>query len=219
MNFQPFFLTFKLAIITTLLLLVISLPLAYWLAFSQKRKKYLVEAVINTPLVLPPSVLGFYLLLLFNPENFLGKFLQKYFSLNLLFSFSGLIVGSVIFSLPFMVQNLQNGFQNLPPSLREAAYTLGKSELETLFKILLPNMKPAILAGMVLTFAHTLGEFGVVLLIGGNIPGQTKLISIAIYEEVERLNYRTAHLYSLLMLILSLSLLALIYFVKEKSRK
>lgn len=216
MNIDPLILTFKLAFITTIILLFIGTPIAYFLAYSKFKYKYIFEALVNTPLVLPPSVLGFYLLILFNPDNFLGKFLKNSFDINLLFNFKGLIIGSVIFSLPFMVQNLQSGFQSVPSYLIEASYTLGKSEFKTLTKVILPNIKPSILSGIVLTFAHTIGEFGVVLLIGGSIPGKTRTASIAIYDEVESLNYSTAHFYSLILLLISVGLLVIVYFIRYR---
>ncbi|MFN8576465.1 MAG: molybdate ABC transporter permease subunit [Candidatus Sericytochromatia bacterium] len=216
MNIQPLLLTLKLALITTFILLIIGLPIAYFLAFSKFKLKFILEALINTPLVLPPSVLGFYLLIAFNPNNYFAKFFKYYFDINLLFSFEGLVIGSIIFSLPFMVQHIQSGFQSLPISLKEASYTLGKSELETLFYVLIPNIKHSILSGIVLSFAHTIGEFGVVLMIGGNIPDKTKVASIAIYDEVEALNYSLAHFYSLVMLITSILLLSLVYFINNK---
>ncbi|MFN8673010.1 MAG: molybdate ABC transporter permease subunit [Candidatus Sericytochromatia bacterium] len=216
MNLEPLLLTLKLASITTIILFFISIPISYWLAFSKFKYKYFLEAIINTPLILPPSVLGFYLLLAFSSDGFIGKFLKNTFDINLLFDFKGLIIGSLIFSLPFMVQNIQAGFKNLPSSLREASYSLGKSEFETLIKVLLPNIKPSILSGIVLTFAHTIGEFGVVLMIGGNIEGKTKVISIAIYNEVETLNYTNAHYYSIILLIFSISVLSLVYFLNNK---
>lgn len=219
MNFEPLILTIKLAAITTLILIFLGIPISYWLAFSQLRYKYFFEALINTPLVLPPSVLGFYLLLAFNPHNFIGRIIKEVFNIELLFTFHGLIVGSVIFSLPFMVQHIQSGFQNLPTSLREASYTLGKSKFQTLLKVLLPNIKSSLLSGIVLTFAHTIGEFGVVLMIGGSIQGKTKVMSIAIYEEVESLNYNTANFYSMILLIISVSLLAFVYFINGKYLK
>lgn len=216
MNLDPLLLTFKLAFITTFILLFIGIPIAYFLAYSNFKYKYLIEALVNTPLVLPPSVLGFYLLIVFSPDNFLGNFLKDNFDITLLFNFEGLVIGSLIFSLPFMVQNIESGFKSVPNFLREASYTLGKSELETLVKVILPNMKHSILSGLVLTFAHTIGEFGVVLMIGGNIPGQTRTASLAIYDEVESLNYSTAHFYSLTLLIISISLLVAVYFINHK---
>ncbi|TGK54814.1 molybdate ABC transporter permease subunit [Leptospira wolffii] len=202
-DLTPFYLTLKLSFFTTLILLVIGVPLAYWLSFSRNSYKYVFETLFNLPLVLPPSILGFYLLLLFSPSGFLGEFLEYYFDLRLVFSFSGILIGSVIFSLPFMLQALQAGFSSLPPSFFEVAQVLGKSRWETLFKVVLPNCKPAILGGMILSFAHTIGEFGVVLLIGGSIPNKTKLASIAIYEEVEAMNYGNAHLLSILLVATS----------------
>ena len=169
-DWTPLLLTFELAAVTTAILLVLGVPLAYALAFGRFRGKSMVETLVSMPLVLPPSVLGFYLLLAFSPQNFFGQFLAEHFGLQLVFSFAGLVVGSTIFSLPFMVQPIQAGFQGLPPSLTEAADTLGKPRHVTLWRVLLPNIKPALLAGTVLSFAHTVGEFGVVLMIGGNIP-------------------------------------------------
>src|SRR5690606_38925837 len=145
--------------------------------------KAVVEAVVSLPLVLPPSVLGFYLLVAFSPENWFGNFLNQYFDVRLVFTFKGLIISSVIYSIPFMVHPIQSGFNSLPISLREASFTLGKSKFTTLTKILLPNIKSSLLTGIVLTFAHTIGEFGVVLMVGGSIPNETKVISIAIYDE------------------------------------
>ncbi len=199
-DLTPIFLSFKLALVTTVILLVTAIPLAYWLAFGRQKFKYIVETLINLPLVIPPTVLGFYILLLFSPVNVLGKFLETYFHLRVVFTFPGLVIGSVIFSLPFMVNPIKAGFQALPISLIEASYTLGKSAWETLIKVLLPNIKPSLLTGVVMSFAHTMGEFGVVLMVGGSIPGETKVASIAIYSEVEALNYSTAHLYSLILL-------------------
>ncbi len=215
-DFTPIILTLKLALVTTIILLIIGMPLAYWLAYAKTRFKYIFEAVINTPLVLPPSVLGFYFLLFFSPENTIGKFLKNTFNLKMVFTFEGLVLGSVIFSLPFMVQSIQAGFQGLPSSLKEASYTLGKSKLQTAIRVLIPNIKPAILTGIVLTFAHTIGEFGLVLMIGGSIPGVTKVASIAIYEEVESLNYSTAHFFAFTLLFISFSLLLLIYYLNNR---
>jgi len=218
-DFEPLFLTMKLASITTFILIFIGIPIAYWLASSKFRFKFLLEALVNTPLVLPPSVLGFYLLLIFSPKNSLGNFLTEHFNISFVFTFEGLILASVIFSLPFMVQNVQAGFQSLPISLKEASYTLGKSEFETILKVLIPNIKHSILSGIILTFAHTIGEFGVVLMIGGSIPGKTKVASIAIYEEVESLNYATANFYSFILLALSFFLLSIVYSINNKYLK
>ncbi|MBN2758609.1 MAG: molybdate ABC transporter permease subunit [Bacteroidales bacterium] len=219
LDFSPLLLTFKLASITTILLLVVGIPLAYWLAFSKFKFKFIIEAFVSMPLVLPPSVLGFYLLVAFSPQNFIGRFLNEYFNLRLVFSFEGLIVASFIFSLPFMVHPVISGFKSIPENIQEAAYTLGKSKFTTLRKILLPNIKPALLSGIVLSFAHTIGEFGVVLMIGGNIPNQTRVASIAIYDEVEALNYASANKYAFILFIISFSILIFVHYFNKKMIK
>jgi len=213
---QTLLLTFKLAFTTTLLLFIIGLPLAYWLAYTRFRLKPAVEMAVSLPLVLPPTVLGFYLILLFSPDSPVGAFVEKLLGHTLLFTFEGLVVGSIIYSLPFMVHPLQTGFSSIPKNLVEASYTLGKSKLQTVFKVLLPNMKPSILTGIVLTFAHTVGEFGVVLMIGGAIPGETKVASISIYEEVEALNYEKANLYATTLFIISAGVLLLVYSINRR---
>ena len=218
-SWQPLILTFELAVITIIILLIIGIPMAYWLARWENKFKYIVQTFVSMPLVLPPTVLGFYLLVAFSPENFLGKFLSSTFNLKLVFTFEGLVVASVIYSLPFMVNSVQSGFQSLAPSLREASYTLGKSKLETFFKVLLPNIKPSLLTGTVISFAHTVGEFGVVLMIGGSIPGQTRVASIAIYDEVEALNYHSANLYALILFVIAFAILLTVYVVNRKYLK
>lgn len=211
MDWEPIWLTFRLASITTVLLLLVGIPLAAWLSATKTKLKPLIEAIISMPLVLPPSVLGFYFLLALSPNSTLGQFLEQTFNLRLVFSFEGLVVASMVYSLPFMVHPIQAGLENLPPSWQEASFTLGKSRITTLFRILLPNSKPALLTGIVLSFAHTIGEFGLVLMIGGNLPGQTRVASIAIYDEVETLNYAAAHSYAALLLVISLVILVLVY--------
>ncbi len=211
LDWQPLFLTFKLAFITTILLLVVSLPLAYWLAYTKSKAKPIVETLVSMPLVLPPTVLGFYLLLVFSPNSTLGAWLNEHLGIRMVFSFMGLVVGSMIYSLPFMVQPIQAGFAKLSPSLREAAYVLGKSKWTTFRKVLLPNINPALLTGIVLAFAHTIGEFGVVLMIGGNIPGKTRVASIAIYDEVESMNYAAANQYSLILFAITFLILLSVY--------
>lgn len=215
-DYEPLWLTLELALITTLLLLIIGIPIATLLAFRSFRLKSVVEAVISLPLVLPPTVLGFYFLLAFSPANAFGRMLEHFFDLRLVFTFTGLVAGSVIYSLPFMVHPIQAGLQGLPSSLKEASYILGKSGTETLFRVLLPNIKPALLTGIVLSFAHTIGEFGLVLMIGGSIPGRTKVVSIAIYDEVEALNYPAAHFYSFLLLLISFAILLLVFIVNRR---
>lgn len=211
MNWEPLILTFKLAAITTIILLFISIPIANWLAYSKSRLKPVLEALVSMPLVLPPTVLGFYFLLAFSPNNAFGQWLNEWLGFKLVFSFPGLIIASIIYSLPFMVHPIQSGLATLPDSLAEAASVMGKSRFTTITKVLLPNIKPSILTGIVLAFAHTVGEFGVVLMIGGNIPGKTKVASIAIYDEVEAMNYGAANFYSLVLFAITFSILLLVY--------
>lgn len=217
-DWQPLLLTFRLAAITTVILLAAGIPLAYWIAHTRTRFKPVVETLVSMPLVLPPSVLGFYLLLAFSPQHAFGQWLEHWLHLKLVFSFAGLVVGSVLFSLPFMVHPVQAGFQNLPASLIEASRTLGKPDYVTLFRVLLPNIKPALLSGTVLSFAHTIGEFGVILMIGGNIPGVTRVASIAIYDEVESLNYPAANFHALVLFALSFAILLVVYLTNRKWR-
>lgn len=216
---QTLLLTFELAIITTGLLLLISVPLAYALSSLRFKWKPVLEAFVSLPLVLPPTVLGFYLLIAFGPSSWLGAWLQDHFDLRLVFTFTGLVIGSVIYSLPFMVQPVQSGLENLPPNLAEASYSLGKSQIKTFFKVLLPNIKPSLLTGAVLSFAHTVGEFGVILMIGGNIPGETRVASIAIYDEVESLNYAIANRYALVLLIFSFVILMVVYTFNQRAKR
>jgi len=218
-DLQPLLLTFQLALIVTIILFVIGLPLAYWIAFSRNRFKYVVETLVSMPLVLPPTVIGFYLLIAFSPQHFLGHFLESYFGVRIVFSFTGLVIGSVLFSLPFMVNPIKAGLQNFPYELMEVSYVLGKSSWETLRRVILPNIRPALLTGLVMAFAHTIGEFGVVLMIGGNIPGTTRLASIAIYDEVEALNYDTAGLYALILVLISFFILLVFYYLNRKTVK
>ncbi len=209
-------LTFKLALITTVILFIFGVMVAYYLLGTKSRIKPFIETIVSMPLVLPPTVLGFYLLVAFSRENFLGKFLQEYFGFQLTFTFEGLVLGSVIFSMPFMIHPIQNGFEAIPKSLIEAAQILGKSKINILFKILLPNIKSSLLTGVVITFAHTVGEFGVVLMIGGNIPGKTRVASLAIYDQVEALNYHLANRYALTLFFISFIILLLVYIVNKK---
>ncbi|PWJ59483.1 molybdate transport system permease protein [Dyadobacter jejuensis] len=216
MDWQPLWLTFKLASITSIMLLFLATPLAYWLAFGRFKARGLVEALIGMPLVLPPSVIGFYLLLAFSPSHWFGAWIESVFGIRLVFSFPGLIVASVIYSLPFMVYPIRAGLQAVPQSLVDSSYILGKGPIETFFRILLPNSKPALLTAFVLTFAHTVGEFGVVLMIGGNIPGVTKVASVAIYNEVEALNYSMANQYAMVLFFISFIILLFVYSVNNR---
>lgn len=204
-------LTIRLAFISTLLLLLFGAPLAWWLAHSKWRFKFIIESAIAMPLVLPPTVLGFYLLLLMSPDGALGS-ISRYLGLGpLAFSFTGLVIGSCIYSLPFVIQPLQNAFANIQKRPLEVAATLGAGKMARILTIVLPLAKPGIITAAVLGFAHTLGEFGVVLMIGGNIPGQTQVVSIAIYDHVESMQYAQAHTLSFTLLVISFLLLILVY--------
>jgi molybdate transport system permease protein len=199
MDLNPIWLTLKLAAITSLLLLAIGLPVAWWLARGRSFGKIILEALITMPLVLPPSVLGFYLLLAFGPQHGIGKWLQQTFNVQFVFSFKGLVLASVIYSMPFMIGPIKSALQQLPVSLSQASYSLGKSRWQTFVHVLVPNIRPSLLTAIVLTFAHTLGEFGVVLMIGGNIPGVTRVASIAVYDSVEQMDYHSANEYSMIL--------------------
>ncbi|HEX2935220.1 MAG TPA: molybdate ABC transporter permease subunit [Bacteroidales bacterium] len=213
---QTLWITFKLAFFTTFILMIIGLPFAYWLTYCRFRLKPLVEALVSMPLVLPPSVIGYYMLVTYSPRNWFGAWLANTFNVRLAFSFEGVLIASVIFSLPFMIQPLYNGLRALPDSLREASYTLGKSKPVTFFRVLLPNIKPSIITAVALTFAHSIGEFGIVLMVGGNMPGKTRVASIAIYDEVQSLNFDIANRYAFILFAISLILLTTIYSVNKK---
>lgn len=213
---QTMLLTFKLAGVTTFLLLLIGIPLGYFLAYTKSSMKPFFEAIVSMPLVLPPSVLGFYMLVFFSPQNSFGIWLEEVLDLRLVFSFEGLVIASMVFSLPFMVHPIQNGFSALPKNLIDAAYTLGKSRINTLWHVLLPNMRASVLTGIVIAFAHTVGEFGVVLMMGGNIAGETRVASIAIYDEVESLNYALANQYALTLFIISFVILLFVYMINKR---
>lgn len=213
---QTLWITFKLAVSTTVILIIIGLPLAYWLAYSRVRIKPLIEALVSMPMVLPPSVIGYYMLVIYSPHNWFGAWLSQAFDIRLAFTFGGVLIASVVFSLPFMVQPLHNGLRLLPESLREASYTLGKSKSATFFRVLLPSIKPSVITAVALTFAHSIGEFGIVLMVGGNMPGETRVASIAIYDEVQSLNFALANQYAFILFAVSFVLLATIYSVNKK---
>lgn len=214
--YETLLLTFKLAFWTTVILLVVGFPVAYWLAYKRFFLKSVVEALISMPLVLPPTVLGFYMLVAYSPQNFFGHFLERYLNLRLAFCFEGVLLASVLFGLPFMIQPLQNGLSGIPESLREASQTLGKSSWTTFFRVLAPNMIPSIITAIAMTFAHCVGEFGVVIMVGGNMPGETRVASIAIYDEVQSLDYKTANRYSFFLFVFSMVVLTLIYSVNKR---
>ena len=206
LDLTPFILSFKLAGLTTLILFIISLPLAWYLSQTSSKAKPFLEAITALPIVLPPSVLGFYILVVFA-------------KIDLNFSFTGLVVASCFYSLPFMVQPIQGGFETLNKNMLEASYISGKSKLTTLLRVALPNIKPALLTALIITFAHTVGEFGVVLMIGGSIPNETKVASIAIYEMVEIMDYSTAHIYSAIMVFISFVVLLSVYIFNHTQKR
>jgi molybdate transport system permease protein len=206
----------QLAGLTTLALLALGLPLAWWLTTSRHRAKFLVEAVVALPLVLPPTVLGFYLLVGLGPRSPAGRLFEAVAGHPFPFSFAGLLVASVLYSLPFAVQPFAAALAGVDRRLVEASHTLGVSPLGTFFRVTLPLAWPGVLAGSVLTFAHTLGEFGVVLMVGGNIPGRTRTMSVAIFDHVEALEYGAAHRTAGLLLAISFGVLALVYALQRR---
>lgn len=218
-DWQPLWLSFQLAFVTTAILLLLAIPLAYWLTYSRFRAKAALEAAISLPMVLPPSVLGFYLLLAFSPSNAFGHWLDHYLDIRLVFTFPGLVIASLLYSLPFMINPILAGFRSLSPALKEASGTLGKSAFTTLVRILLPNIRPSLITGVILCFAHTIGEFGVVLMIGGNIPGRTNVASLTIYDEVQSMNYSAANRYAFILLAFSFGILLLVYWVNQRFHK
>jgi molybdate transport system permease protein len=211
MNWQVLTLTVKLATLTSLILVLVGVPLALWLAFSPRRWKFLVEAVVAMPLVLPPTVLGFYLLVAFGNATALGRWYQRLTGSTLAFTFTGLVVASVLYSLPFAVHPMAAGFRGVDRKLIDAARTLGVSRQTIYERVVLPLAWPGLLTGLVLSFAHTVGEFGVVLMVGGNIPGITRTLSIDIYDQVQSLNYAAANQTAVALLIFSFGLLCLVY--------
>jgi len=216
LDIQSIFVTLKLALFTVCLLLLISSPLAWWLATTQQRSKVLIEAIIALPLVLPPTVLGFYLLILLGSQGAIGGVWQSMTGEPLAFTFAGLVIASCIYSLPFVVQPLQAAFESLDKSMLEASWTLGASKIRSLFTVVIPQIRRGLITAIVLGFAHTLGEFGVVLMVGGNIPGATKVISISIYEQVETLEYDSAHKMALLLLMFSFMVLFFVYAINRR---
>jgi molybdate transport system permease protein len=216
MDLQALRLSFALASLTTVVLLVVGLPLAAWLASSRWRLKPLVEAVVALPLVLPPTVLGFYLLVAMGPMSPVGRGWIAVFGRPLAFSFEGLLVASILYSLPFAVQPFAASLSAVDPRLVEASHTLGVSRLGTFFRVSLPLAAPGVLAGAVLTFAHALGEFGVVLMVGGNIAGQTRTLSIAIFDSVEQLDYAAAGRTALFLLAVSFAVLVVTYSLRRR---
>ncbi|WP_321313372.1 molybdate ABC transporter permease subunit [Halarcobacter sp.] len=219
LEFEPFLLSFKLAGITTLILFVIALPLSWYLSQTKSKLKPFLEALTALPIVLPPSVLGFYILWALSHNSPLGVFFEELFGYKLVFNFTGLVIASCFYSLPFMVQPMQSGFESVNKNMLEASFIAGKGKIQTLLKVALPNIKPSLLTAIIVTFAHTVGEFGVVLMVGGSIPGETKVASVAIYEFVEIMDYTAAHVYSAIMVVISFLVLLCVYIFNHKQNK
>lgn len=218
-DFAALLLTLRLAALSTAVLLLLATPLAWWLAQTRSRWKTPVEAIVALPLVLPPTVLGFYLLLALGPHGPVGSLWGALGGAPLVFSFSGLLIGSVLYSMPFVVQPIQTGFEQLGRAPLDAAATLGAGPLDRFFSVALPQTRRALLAGAVLGFAHTLGEFGVVLMIGGNIPHETRVVSIAIYDHVETLDYAAAHRLAAILLAISFAVLLFVFATNRRSAR
>jgi molybdate transport system permease protein len=211
MDWQAFWLTIRLAALVAAILLVLCLPLAYWIAFSRQRWKFLAEAVVALPIVLPPTVLGLYVLVALGARSPIGRFWRNLTGHTLAFTFGGLVIGSILYSLPFAVQPFAAAFALVDSRLMAASATLGASKLRTFFRVILPLSVPGLLTGVALSFAHTMGEFGVVLMVGGNIPGVTRTVSIDIYDQVQALNYSRANQTALVLLAISFAVLSLVY--------
>jgi molybdate transport system permease protein len=216
MDWQAFGLTIRLALLVAAVLIILGLPIAYWIAFSRWRWKFLAEALVALPIVLPPTVLGFYVLLALGSRSPLGRGWQTLTGHTLAFTFSGLVIGSIIYSLPFAVQPFAASFVLVDSRLMAASLTLGASKLRTFFRVILPLSVPGLVTGVALSFAHTMGEFGVVLMVGGNIPGVTRTVSIDIYDKVQSFNYAAANQTALLLLAISFATLSLVYSVNRK---
>jgi len=216
-DWQAFELTLQLAVTVSAILLLIALPAAYWIAFSRWRWKFLVEAVVALPIVLPPTVLGFYVLVALGPRSPLGRWWISLTGHTLAFTFSGLVIGSILYSLPFAVQPLAASFASVDGKLMAASATLGASPLRTFFRVIVPLSIPGLITGVALSFAHTMGEFGVVLMVGGNIPGVTRTVSIDIYDRVQVSDYAGANGTALLLLVFCFAVLAIVYGLNRKA--
>lgn len=218
MNWEAMITTLKLALCTSILLVGIGVPVAYWVAFSKWRWKFLVEAVVALPLVLPPTVLGFYVLVAIGPRSPIGSWYESFAGHGLPFTFEGLVIASTLYSLPFAVQPIAAAFGSVERKLIEASWMLGASALQTFYRVVIPLSWAGLVTGFVLSFAHTMGEFGVVLMVGGNIPGVTRTVSIDIYDEVQAMNYRSAATTSVALLVFSFVILSIVYSLNRRSR-
>ena len=215
-DWEAFWLTLRLAAVVSAILLVLGLPLAYWIAFSRWRWKFLIEAAVALPIVLPPTVLGFYVLVALGSRSPLGRWWQSLTGHTLAFTFAGLVIGSILYSLPFAVQPFAASFSSVDRKLMAASATLGASPFRTFSRVVLPLSVPGLITGTALSFAHTMGEFGVVLMVGGNIPGVTRTVSIDIYDKVQTSNYSVANETALLLLVLAFTILSFVYAVNRK---
>ncbi|MCG3156555.1 MAG: Sulfate transport system permease protein CysW [bacterium] len=213
---EALLLTLRLAFVVTILLLLVGMPLAFGLSRSRRRALLAVETIVSLPIVLPPTVIGFYLLMLFSPQQPFGKFWLKLTGQTLTFTFEGLVIGSIIYSLPYAVQPILSAFKSVPPELLDAARTLGASGWQAFRHVMLPLSRRGLGVAAILGFAHTLGEFGVVVMLGGSIPGKTKVASIALYDEVQKLNYDAAHQYALILLVISFVMLLAMTVIQRK---
>jgi molybdate transport system permease protein len=216
MDWQAFWLTVRLALLVAGVLLIIGLPIAYWITYSRWRGKFLAEAVVALPLVLPPTVLGFYVLVALGPHSPLGRGWQSLTGHTLAFTFEGLLIGSILYSFPFAVQPFAASFSAVDHRLIAASQTLGVSRFGTFFRVVLPLSLPGLVTGVALSFAHTMGEFGVVLMVGGNIPGVTRTVSIDIYDKVQAFNYAGANATALVLLAISFAVLSLVYALNRR---
>jgi molybdate transport system permease protein len=215
-NWQAFWLTVELAVVVSAILFALGLPIAYWIAFSRARWKFLVESLVALPIVLPPTVLGFYVLVALGSRSLLGRWWLSLTGHTLAFTFTGLVIGSVLYSLPFSVQPFAASFSSVDPKLLAASATLGASPMRTFLRVVLPLSIPGLVTGVALTFAHTMGEFGVVLMVGGNIPGVTRTVSIDIYDQVEAANYASANAMALLLLAFCFAVLTIVYGINRR---
>lgn len=216
MDWQAFWLTIRLALVVTVLLVIIGLPLAYWIAFSRWRWKFIVEAIVALPIVLPPTVLGFYVLIALGQRSPLGRWWESITGHTLAFTFEGLVIGSVLYSMPFAIQPFASSLSSVDANLIAASAVLGASKLRTFWRVMLPLSISGLLTGIALTFAHTMGEFGVVLMVGGNIPGVTRTLSINIYDQVQDLNYAAANTTALVLIVIAFVLLSLVYSLNRR---
>ena len=216
MDWQSFWLTIRLAVLVATVLALLGLPIAYWITYSRWRWKFIAEAVVALPIVLPPTVLGFYILIALGPRSPLGRWWQSFTGHTLAFTFEGLVIGSIIYSLPFAVQPFAASFAAVDQRLLAASATLGASKLRAFLEVILPLSLPGLVTGIALSFAHTMGEFGVVLMVGGNIPGVTRTVSIDIYDKVQAFDYAGANATALMLLVISFIILSLVYALNRK---